>query len=280
MFYGATQANDFSVMHIRGTSIGDLKAIQGTKYLPSDITACYEQVAEDLKQGGIVLFSGTPCQVDGILRFVNIKKIPKEKFYTVDIICHGVPAPSFYRSYFEWVKGEFGSEITEYKFRSKNISWRGSSCYAKLANGQELQNDKKLCAFMNVYYSDNVTRESCYNCPYSSKKRVSDLTISDYWGVENLDKDFEDELGVSMVLVNTEKGGTLFERLDGEKIVGSIEKAKQPQLVKPTQRPQTRDAFWTEYEQKGVKPLLKKYGGIKRNCLKNILHKLKKMGGD
>ena len=276
VFYGAAQMDDFSVVHIRGESTDDLRKIQGTKYIPSDVTACYKQISEDLKQGKMVLFSGTPCQVDGILRFVEAKKLPKEKLYTVDIICHGVPSPVFYKAYIEWLQAEFGCEVVNYKFRSKDISWRGSSCYAKLANGQELKNDKKLCAFMNVYYSDNITRESCYTCPYTTKNRISDLTISDYWGLENLDKSFEDALGVSMMLVNTEKGRAFFEQIEGDRITGSIETAKQPQLCKPTERPQGRDAFWEEYEKKGVKPLLKKYGGIKRDTLKTILYRIKK----
>lgn len=276
VFYGATQTNNFSVVHTRGETVEHLKTMQGTKYLPSDITACYEQIADDLKQEKTVLFSGTPCQIDGILRFVEAKKLPKEKLYTVDIICHGVPSPAFYQSYMEWLEIQYGSKVVEYKFRNKKISWRGSSCYAKLANGQELKNDKKLCAFMNVYYSDNITRESCYTCPYTTKKRISDLTISDYWGLENLDKSFEDALGVSMILINTEKGKALFEEIEGDKIAGNIEIAKQPQLHHPTACPQTRDSFWTEYEKKGVKPLLKKYGAVKRDSFKTVLYKMRK----
>ncbi|MBE6684090.1 MAG: 4Fe-4S dicluster domain-containing protein [Ruminococcaceae bacterium] len=276
VFYGAAQTDDFSVAHIRGESSDDLAKMQGTKYIQSDMTACYAQIENDLKQGRKVLFSGTPCQVDGVKRFIKIKKLPDENFISVDIICHGVPSPAFYQAYMKWLEKEYGSKVVDYKFRSKKISWRGSSCYAKLANGQELKNDKKLCGFMNVYYSDNITRESCYNCPYTSKSRVGDLTISDYWGLENLDKSFEDALGVSMILVNTQKGRDLFGQVKGERIEGSVEIANQPQLSRPTGRPQTRDEFWTEYEKNGVKPLLKKYGGVKRDSLKTVLYKLKK----
>ncbi len=276
VFYGAAQLDDFSVAHIRGESSDDLTKMQGTKYIQSDLTACYAQIENDLKQGRKVLFSGTPCQVDGVKRFINVKNLPAENFFAVDIICHGVPSPAFYQAYIQWLEKEYGSNVTEYKFRSKKISWRGSSCYAKLANDQELINDKKLCAFMNVYYSDNITRESCYSCPYTSKNRVGDLTISDYWGLEDLDKSFEDALGVSMILVNTDKGRALFEQSKGEKIAGSIGAAKQPQLTKPTERPQTRDEFWIEYEKNGIQPLLKKHGGVRRDSIKTAIYKLYK----
>lgn len=276
VFYGAVQKDDFSVSHIRGASIDDLVKMQGTKYLPSEVTACYSQIEEDLKAGKKVLFSGTPCQVDGIRLFIDGKKISTENLYLVDIICHGVPSPTFYKAYMEWLEKEYGNKIVEYKFRSKKISWRGSSCYAKLANGQELKNDKKLCGFMNVYYSDNITRESCYTCPYTSKERVSDLTISDCWGLENMDKSFEDVLGVSMVLVNTDKGKRFFEEVEGTRIKVDLDKAKQPQLRESTIRPKTREEFWKEYAAKGVEASLKKYGGIKRDSFKTVLYKLKK----
>lgn len=276
VFYGAKQTSDFSVVHVRGERQEDINVIQGTKYLPSDVTYCYELVAKDLTQEKTVLFSGTPCQIDAMLRYLDIKRISKERLYTVDIICHGVPSPSFYQSYLDWLQKKNGARLVEYKFRSKKVSWRGSSCYAKTVNGKELINDKNLCAFMNVYYSDNITRESCYSCPYTSKQRVSDLTISDYWGIENLDKSFEDKLGVSMILVNTEKGEKLFAKTAGEKIAGDIQTAKQPQLAKPTCRPSTREEFWKEYQQNGVESLLKQYGGIKRDSLKTVLYNIKK----
>lgn len=276
VFYGAAQGEDFSVSHIRGETMLDLQKMQGTKYLPSDMTACYARIEADLLAGRKVLFSGTPCQVDGVKRFITAKRLPEENIYFVDIICHGVPSPAFYEAYMRWLEKEYGSKVVEYKFRSKKLSWRGSSCYARLSNGMEFKNEKKLCAFMNTYYSDHITRESCYTCPYTSKDRVSDLTISDYWGLENLDKSFEDALGVSMLLVNTDKGRTLLEKMKGEKIVGSLEIAKQPQLTHPTARPATRDEFWLVYRQKGIKPLLKKYGGMKCDSLKTILYKIKK----
>lgn len=274
--YGAVQEEDFSVSHTRGKTLQDLAKMQGTKYVQSQTAHCYLQIENDLRQGRKVLFSGTPCQIDGVNRFILNKNLPTENFYSVDIICHGVPSPALYKNYINWLEKEYGSKIIEYKFRSKKISWRGSSCYALLENGKELENDKTLCAFMNVYYSSNITRECCYTCQYTSKNRVSDLTIGDYWGLENLDKRFEDELGVSIVLVNTDKGAKLFKELKGDKILGSFDTAKQPQLERPTVCPKSREEFWEIYERKGIKTLFKKFGGVKRDSLKTTLYKLKK----
>ena len=179
-----------------------------------------------------------------------------------------------FHKYIDWLEKEYKRKVLNYQFRSKKISWRGSSCYAQFENGLELKNDKKLCGFMNLYYSNCITRESCYICPYATENRVADITISDYWGVENLDKSFEDNLGVSMVLVNTEKGKELFDRVKGEKISGDISVAKQPHLKKPVNRPPSRESFWAEYESKGIKPILAKYGAVK-DSFKAKLYKIK-----
>ena len=272
--YGVSMDKGFKVSHKRVDRVEDLALLQGTKYLQSDVSSVYSQVAEDLKANREVLFSGTPCHVDGLIRFVNQKKLPTETLYTVDIICHGVPSSRVFDDYMEWLSSQFKSSVVEYKFRDKRISWRGNSCYAKLENGTELKNGKKLSGFMNLYYSNNITRNSCYECKYTSYERVSDMTISDYWGLEGFAKDFEDALGVSMVMVNTERGRALLDKTAGERIEGKVECAKQPQLKHPTEKPQSRDAFWKSYEDKGISVVLKNYGGVKRDSIKTTIKKL------
>ncbi len=269
--YGASLDKGFKVSHRRIEAAEDLALLQGTKYLQSDISHIYSLLESDLKAGREVLFSGTPCQVDGVNSFVRQRRLPSDKLYTVDIICHGVPSSRVFDDYMEWLSDKFKSQVVEYKFRDKRISWRGNSCYAKLENGRELKNEKKLSGFMNLYYSNNITRNSCHECRYTSRERVSDLTVSDYWGLENLSREFEDALGVSMVMVNTERGKELFDKAKGERIVGNLDCVKQPQLNHPTEKPSTREEFWQSYEQKGVAFALKGYGGVKRDSLKTVI---------
>ena len=272
--YGASLNSGFNVRHTRIDNLEGLKLLQGTKYLQSDMSHIYNQLVSDIENEREVLFSGTPCQIDGILRFVRQKRLSCEKLYAVDIICHGVPSSRVFDDYINWLETQFKSKVVEYKFRDKRISWRGNSCYAKLENGQELKNSKKLSGFMNLYYSNKITRNSCHECKYTSYERVSDLTISDYWGLESFAKEFEDSLGVSMVMVNTEKGKSLFDATEGKKAEGNLDCAKQPQLKHPTERPTTRDAFWQNYEDKGIHYILKNYGGVKRDSIKTTVRKI------
>lgn len=272
--YGAVQNENFSVSHIRCDSVDSLKKLQGTKYVQSDMSSCFKNVENDLADGKTVLFSGTPCQVDALKTYVKTKKLNDEKLYLCDIICHGVPSPSVFKDFVLWLGGKYKSKVASYEFRSKKISWRGNSCYVTLSDGRELKNDRLASAFMNVYYSGRITRESCYECKYTTLRRVSDITISDFWGLEKTLPEFEDSLGVSMIMVNTDKGKILFDKTEGQKAEADITQAKQPQLYRACDKPSDREESRMLYSRQGAYPLIKKYGGINKPSLKSRIYKL------
>ncbi len=275
--YAAAWCEDGRVAHRRCSSVAELQFQQGVKYVQSDFSVCYEYVTKDLLAGKTVLVTGTPCQIAAMKRYVAIKDIPSEKLFFADIICHGIPSPLFFNDYRKWVEKKYGSCIKKYRFRDKDIAWRGHSCSVELTDGRRIENSRELCSYMNVYYSGNITRKSCFECKYTSVSRLSDITVSDYWGLENFAPDFEDPLGVSMVLVNTEKGSELFSVADGARIGGSLAAARQPQLSRPCERPETWEQFWCDYYKKDAEVLLKKHGGLqvsKIELLKTLLHRL------
>lgn len=275
VFYGAVMDKDGSVSHLRGQSVEDIALMQGTKYVPSSTADAFVSVIDDLKAGRSVLFSGTPCQIDALNRLVKAKSLPADKLYTVDIICHGVPSGRVFDDYLTWLEDKIGSKVVEYKFRSKKISWRGNSVYVRFASGKELKNELRASAFMNMYYSGNITRESCYSCKYTSHERVSDITISDFWGIEGTNAEFEDKLGVSMIMINTERGKTLFDATEGERVLADVSAAKQPQLNAPQKMPLTREQFWEDYRRGGIKLAVKKYGGARLSLKSRIYNLIK-----
>ena len=246
--------------------------------MQSDASACYKDLLNDLEQGKHVLFTGTPCQVAGLNALLEARKACKDNLFTADIICHGVPSPGFFGAFMQWLQTQIKTGIVQFNFRDKAISWRGNSSSALLADGRKITGDKRVDAFVNTYYSDCITRPSCYACPYTSRQRVSDLTISDYWGIENECPDFEDGLGVSMIMVNSQKGQYLLDRMEGEKQKTPGKNYRQPQLAYPTMRPNQRESFWLEYKNKGIHRILQKYGGIKKvSFLRKALSKLKRI---
>ncbi len=274
--YCAGPLQNNSVKHIRCDSYQDIEKSCGVKYIQSDFSDVYALVEQDLKQGKRVLVSGTPCQVSAMRNFVTLKRLPTEQLYLVDIICHGIPSPTVFVNYISWLEQKYKSSVKKYYFRNKDISWRGNSCRAVLEDGRVIDTTPELNCFMNTYYSGNITNESCYNCPYTTNKRFSDLTISDYWGIEACLPDFEDALGVSMILVNSQKGKELFERCEGQKKQSTLIGAKQPQLEAPCKRPADRDIFWQDYFTMELETIFKKYGGYQKNSrMKQILYKIK-----
>lgn len=272
--YGAHLDKDFNLKHIRIDNIEDISLLQGTKYIQSDMTGVFEDLKNDLSKGKPVLFIGTPCQVAAVNNFISRQKLDVQNLYSCDIICHGVPSPRVFKDYIGWLSRAENEQVTKYYFRNKEFSWRGDSSTMESPSKEHKRNNN-ISAFMNLYYSNNITCDACFDCHFTSVDRVSDLTISDFWGIEKENPEFEDALGVSMVMLNTSKGKAIFDTLEGQAIDANIENAKQPQLNHPTEKPDGYDAFWQAYKVKGIDYAIKTFGLPKTNLKSKIYNLLK-----
>lgn len=222
--------------------MSDLPQIQSSKYVQSDTGNTYSQVQNDLLAGKTVLYTGTPCQIDGLHSFL---KKDYENLYTIDLICHGVPSPKFFKKYLEFQNKQTDGKIIYYNFRSKDKRGWGTQ-YLLKTKTKTLSLDRYGKHFMK----GDCYRESCYQCEYANIHRVGDLTIGDFWGIGKSHPDFYSEKGVSSVFVNTEKGRRLFDSIKDEAWVinATLEEAmvKQGNLVHPTKRPLERDTFYRD----------------------------------
>lgn len=201
--YGAAFQPDFSVKHIGITSVKELPELQGSKYTQSDIGHTYSEAKEYLKLGKKVLFSGTPCQIDGLYGYLGERD---EHLMTIDLICHGVPSNRMFQDYIS----ALGRDVSGFVFRDKSIGWG--------INGSAFVDGKKKCIWQSsspyLYYFSKgwIYRENCYQCQYTCEHRPADITLGDYWGIEKqhpecLEKDGWDEAkGISAVIANTRKG--------------------------------------------------------------------------
>lgn len=273
--YGAYLDGDFNLKHIRINRVEDIALLQGTKYIQSDMTNVFDNLKNDLVSGIPVLFTGTPCQVAAVNSFVSRQKLDAQNLYLCDIICHGVSSPKVFKDYIGWLSREEKEQVTKYYFRNKEFSWRGDSSTMENSSGEHKRSNN-VSAFMNLYYSNNITCDACFDCRFTSIDRVSDLTISDFWGIEKDNSDFEDALGVSMVMLNTSKGKALFDTLKGQTVEANIENAKQPQLNHPTEKPDGYDTFWQTYKVNGINYAIKVFGLPKINLKTKIYNLLKK----
>ena len=207
--FGASFDNDWEVEHRYADQLCDLAAFRGSKYLQSRIGDTYKKVEEFLKEGRQVLFSGTPCQVAGLKSFLRKEY---DSLLTVDIICHGVPSPLVWRRYLE--ETAVDQKIADINFRSKHESWKRYSVVIKSTDRVVLNQPYYENAYMKGFLSDIYLRPSCYACSFKKGSSGSDITLGDFWGIETSLPQFDDDKGVSAILVNTSLGLNLIESLN------------------------------------------------------------------
>ena len=259
--FGAAFDADYNVHHIAATDLEQLSQIRGSKYVQSKIGDTYIQAKNFLEQDIPVLFSGTPCQIDGLLKYLCGKHY--EKLYTQDIVCHGAPSPKVWEEYLKHVKNISGNNIKYIYFRNKNNGWKNFGVKIEFENNKSDIKDFKKDYFMKGFLSNLYLRPSCYNCHSKSLNRNSDITLADFWGIDNILPDMNDDKGTSMLLVNTKKGKTLFDNIS-EKIkfqsVDCSDAVKyNSSALKSVDKPKSRNKVIKQINSKNFEKIIKKY---------------------
>lgn len=259
--YGAAMLDGMQVKHIRTSGKDDFEGLRSSKYLQSDTGTTYQMVEQDLKQGKTVLYSGTPCQIDGLKNFLGKDY---ENLYTVDIVCHGVGSQAYFDKYMDYARERYG-KIKALRFRSKEYA--GWSC------GGVVVVDSSDCLkkipyrdFDNYYYSyflsGDIYRKSCYSCKYANTNRVGDFTLGDYWGVEALNLPLQTENGCSLLLVNNRHAMQLLDEIESlDRVETTVEQAAHcnKQLNAPSKLMDSRQNRIGEYESMSGQQIQKEY---------------------
>ena len=250
---------------------------KGSKYMqskPGDIyQEAYHWLMDNPKKE--LLFVGMGCQSDGFRKFSEIKGI-RDRVYIVDIICHGSPSPKLWREYAESIQKKDG-RITYLTFKDKRNGWKSPTAYVKV-NGSE----RPLKDYVRVFYNQCALRPSCYECPYATTERKTDMTIGDFWHIEETIPDFYDPNGNSLFLIHTDRGEELFEKVRDnlDYRLSNTAQCWQANLEAPTQKSEQRDVFWNDYQKKGIDFVIKKYGTVPmKTKVKNKLLKILWGGG-
>ena len=205
LVFGAGYDEGFRVCHLAVETEADLSRLRTSKYVQSDLGQTFRQVREALRTGKPVLFSGTPCQIAALHRFLGKDE---ENLYTQDIICHGVPSPGVWDRYLSQQHG--GRTPVAVNFRDKTQGWNNFSMKINFADGTCYRELAVKDPFERAFLANLTLRPSCYQCQYKTVSRVSDLTLADYWGVELVHPELKEQQGVSLVLLHSEKGRQLF----------------------------------------------------------------------
>lgn len=207
-------------LECKRTVLSKISVLRNSKYIQARIKDSYINVKEDLKSGKKILFSGTPCQIAGLLKYLGNHP---SNLITAEIICHGVASPGLYEKYCDMEEKKNGSAIKRITFRKKSAvrgNWEDFYTLIEFENGKVKGSYHNVFTFL--FLSRVILRPSCAGCPFASGNRVSDLVLGDYWGCLQEDPHLYRKTGVSVIFPMTETG---------ESIVGQLEKVMDVSFV-------------------------------------------------
>lgn len=270
--YGAGYADHFRVVHKRAVTKEERDEFKGSKYVQSDMGTIFRQVKQDLRDGKIVLFSGTPCQTAGLNSYIGKKY--RENLYLVDIVCHGVPSPYIWRDYLFYIEKKYKKKVSVVNFRDKGeYGWVAHKETFIFEDGEKITPEQS--PYTDLFYKHIMLRQSCGSCHYCNTVRPSDITIADFWGVEKTNTEInKDNKGVSLLLVNTDKGHRVLEEIKNKLylIPAKLDNCLQANLMHPSILNAKSKEFELLYVKRGFTSVLKKYtnAGLKNKLIYNI----------
>lgn len=188
----------------------DLEKLRSSKYLESYAEGLYAEIRELLKKGEKVLACGTPCQMTALRSFL---RKDYDNLIIVDFICRGVNSPKVYRAYLDSLEKKYNSKVVYVKAKNKELGWRNLTRKVTFENGQSYYGVFMDDDFRRGYHTNVFCRPSCYDCKFKEFPRIADITIADYWGIEKVDKNLDNNIGTSMILLNSKKGESYFEKI-------------------------------------------------------------------
>ena len=238
------------VRHIRVDSSAELSRLRRSKYVQSNIGHAFREIRDALAENKPVLFSGTPCQVDGLYAYLG--KRHAGLLHTIDFACHGVNSPMIFADYMKWLGEKQGSPVRELEFRNKDHGWHRHEVVVSFADGTTLRQEPYGNFFFKGFLKHIFLRPSCSQCRYASLAHPADITLADFWGYKGFSEiDRDDDKGVSAVIVNTSSGSRLFE--DAARQMEVFHRTpnniamNNAALRLPSKAAPDREAFWKDY---------------------------------
>jgi coenzyme F420-reducing hydrogenase beta subunit len=256
--FGALFDDDFNVYHGHIEDKADLYKMRKSKYVQSEIGNSFNIAKEFLQAGRCVLFSGTPCQLAGLKLFLSK---PYDNLLMVDIICHGVPSPKVWSKYRALLSEK--EQIDQINFRDQTKGWRDFALRFDFKRGRKKIKVQDDDPYLFAFFRNIILRPACYDCTEKSLHRKADITIADFWGIENAHPDFSDDIGISLIITQGAKGEAALDaiRPDIEIIDSDIDMVPKynTAATKSSSIPDNRDEFFEKLDEIDFKTLLATY---------------------
>lgn len=251
VIFGAAFNEELILTHRKIDNVEELSLLRGSKYLQSDMQATFKMIKGLINDNILVYFVGTACQVTALKSFI---RKDSRYLFTSDIVCHGVPSQKIFNVFVSAFEKKENVKIVNYKFRDKEINgWSCSSSSSLVIDNstgkqKKIRYNKILNAYFEAFISGSINRECCYKCKFTTEERVSDITLADFWGVENYHEMFYTDHGVSLIIVNSSEGREVLSALQ-EKLLLVESKYEYGEeinkcLYESTPRPQNRDYIY------------------------------------
>lgn len=277
---GCVLNENISPVHIVSNKWHDVERMQDSKYVQSDMGNCFKQIEDLLNKQYPVLFTGTSCQVAGLKASLAKKNISSENLLTIDFFCHGVPSPLIWKEYINYYEKRHKRKVIGYRFRNKKFGWgKGSeargTCFLSCVKYKTNRNlDKAPLKFddvsfsarqwFRIFFSNLCIRQYCHQCPYTNIQKPADITMGDFWGIEQSHAHFDDHKGCSLALVRTQKAHQWLLSLSNTELLEvSINDIirRQGNAFNPSKAHSLRKDFWTDYQSHGYAYVFNKYLG-------------------
>ena len=278
--FGACFNNDWVVVHNYIDKIEEIDRIRRSKYSQSQIGDSYRKALEFLKLGKLVLFSGTTCQIDGLNRFLRREY---SNLITVDTVCHGVPSPLIWKTYLHRTLEKTGrtiNDISYISFRDKNSGWKNYSMVIKTGNNFILNESVDQNIYLQGFINNLYLRPSCFSCPSKSGRCKSDFSLADFWTIRSFLPEKDDNKGVTLLYVNTQKGERILRNLNIRLVELDRTKDLNSAYNHSARVKYPIDKFWDLYSQKGLAAIYEICDKMKPNgvqvFIKRVLSNLKR----
>ena len=247
--FGAQFGEKLKVEHTYVSQIDQIARFRKSKYVLSDMSDTYKMAKIFLIEGKRVLFTGTPCQVAGLKLYLGKAY---ENLLCVDVVCHGAPSQKVFDSYIKFLESKHGGRVNSFSFRHKTYSWlKGwNSRNVKYSIGEEsFVFSSTEDSYLRGYHRGLFYRPSCYKCKYANPQRISDITMADFWGVDELFPKIDVHKGCSVLISNTEKGQEWMDRLEESMTLEKVELSdvikRNSQLREPAKKHHKREVFFS-----------------------------------